>query len=104
LDEPLFCPFPEQEVLVLGNFPIDEIWGDIDPRNILAHSRRGVECYNAEVESKSLTYKQVINSSDKAKWIEAVNKEVATWKITKFGTSSTSILKINHWTALGSSK
>jgi hypothetical protein len=25
LDEPLFCPFPEQEVLVLGNFPIDEI-------------------------------------------------------------------------------
>jgi hypothetical protein len=59
--------------------PSNEIIGDISPQNILVHSRRGVEQYGAEAGS-NLTYNQALNSSEKIKWIEAVNKEVNNMK------------------------
>jgi hypothetical protein len=74
-----FRPFPEQKVPAIDDSgPRDEIIGDIDPQNILMHGQRGAELYAAE--SQSLTYNQVLSSSDKIKWVNAIDKEVDNMK------------------------
>jgi hypothetical protein len=62
---------------------LQEIIGDISSENIPLHRRRGKQ-YLAEIDSivkvknfnSSLTYNQVLNTPDKIKWVNAIEKEV----------------------------
>jgi hypothetical protein len=70
----------EEQTLPSGTRPSNEIIGDVTSENILHHRRRGVPVSFAtsasyDDDEDTLSYDQVMNSSDKKTWIVALEKE-----------------------------
>jgi hypothetical protein len=90
-----FDSFPNQETYIGPHHsdklvdqdvpcPSNKIVGDVSPENILSHRQWGVppvlfavffECFAVSVNDDTISYNQVMNSSQKREWFDALKKE-----------------------------